>query len=206
MLPRINQVHVNNKAGMNFAAGLRSMLRQDPDIIMIGEVRDEETAQIAVRASITGHFVLSTLHTNDAPSTISRLMDMGIESYLVADAVKGIIAQRLIRRLCPKCKELSLTDKGENEVLGIETSQTIYKAKGCSFCNNTGYKGRIALHEVLLMNASVKKAIEDEESIEKIREIAIKTGLVTLYENCKEIVMKGETTVGEMVKIVHGGE
>lgn len=206
MLPRINQVQVNSKAGMTFAAGLRSMLRQDPDVIMIGEIRDEETADIAVRASITGHLVISTLHTNDAPSSITRLLDMGIEPYLAADAVVAIIAQRLIRRLCPKCKELALTAEWENELLGFKESQTVYKAKGCNECSNTGYKGRIAVHEVLLMNNEIKKVIERSEGMEKIKQASIKSGMTTLYENCKEIILKGETTVSEMVKTIHGGE
>lgn len=206
MLDRINQVQVNTKAGLTFAAGLRSMLRQDPDIIMVGEIRDEETAQIAVRASITGHFVLSTLHTNDAPSTITRLIDMGLESYLVADAVVGIIAQRLVRRICPYCKEQVMSSQWENEVLGLSQSLPIYRAAGCEHCNNTGFKGRAAVHEVLLMNNEIKRVVEKQEPIEVIKECAIKNGMSTLFENCRELVLKGVTTVNEMVKVVHSGD
>lgn len=203
MLPRINQVNVNNKAGLTFAAGLKSMLRQDPDIIMLGEIRDEETAQIAIRASITGHFVLSTLHTNDAPSTISRLLDMGIEPYLVADAVVGIIAQRLVRRLCPNCKSHELTTPQEEELLGIDHSEKIYKPKGCEKCNGIGYKGRIAVHEILSFDASVRKVIEKNGSIEEVRKAASDAGMKTLFDNCKELIWEGETTISEMVKIVN---
>lgn len=206
MLDRINQVQVNAKAGLTFAAGLRSMLRQDPDIIMVGEIRDEETAQIAVRASITGHFVLSTLHTNDAPSTITRLIDMGLESYLVADAVVGIIAQRLVRRICPHCKEQVMSNEWENEVLGFEQSVPIYRATGCEHCNDTGFKGRAAVHEVLLMNSEIKRVVERRESIDVIKACAIKNGMSTLFENCRELVLKGVTTVNEMVKVVHSGD
>ncbi len=203
MLPRINQVNVNNKAGLTFAAGLKSMLRQDPDIIMLGEIRDEETASIAVRASITGHFVLSTLHTNDAPSTITRLLDMGIEPYLVADAVVGIIAQRLIRKLCPHCKQKELTTSGEEELLGIETSEMVYKPQGCDKCNNIGFKGRLAVHEVLMFDANIKKVIETNGTIEDVRNMAAQAKVKTLKENTIDLIWKGETTVSEMVKIVN---
>lgn len=202
-LHRINQVQVNPKAGLTFAAGLRSMLRQDPDIIMIGEIRDEETAQIAVKASITGHFVLSTLHTNDAPSTITRLIDMGLQSYLVADALVGVIAQRLIRKVCSECKESYIAQDWEMEALGTDKPITLYKGIGCSKCNNTGYKGRIAIHEVMYIDKNVRAAIEANKGVEEIREAALKSGMVTLFENCKELVEKGGTTVKEMVKVVY---
>jgi type IV pilus assembly protein PilB len=204
MLNRINQVQVNSKAGLTFAAGLRSMLRQDPDVIMLGEIRDEETAQIAVRASITGHFVLSTLHTNDAPSSITRLIDMGIESYLAADAVVGIIAQRLVRRLCPHCKESYTPDEGEKELLKEYGVSTLYRAKGCKECNDTGYAGRRGIHEVLMMDTDLRNAIETGKTSDEIREIAIRGGMMTLFENCKTLVLEGETTTNELVKTVHG--
>ncbi len=203
MLEGINQVQVNTKAGLSFAAGLRSMLRQDPDIIMLGEIRDQETASIAIRASITGHFVLSTIHTNDAISTISRLMDMGIESYLVSDALKGIIAQRLIRRVCPSCKEEAVVDVQDMEILGLTTPRKLYQAKGCPQCNQTGYSGRIPVHEVLYIEQGLKNAIEKGCTVDELREVAMKEGFVSMIDNARELVLEGLTTVREMVKIVH---
>lgn len=203
MLDRVNQVQVNTKAGLTFASGLRSMLRQDPDIIMVGEIRDEETAQIAVRASITGHFVLSTLHTNDAPSTITRLIDMNLESYLVADALEGIIAQRLVKRICPHCKDFKMTDEWETNLLGLKESTQVCYGKGCKACGGTGLKGRIAVHEVLLMNAELKKIIEGKGSVEEIAAAAERNGMVSLFDNCKQLVLNGQTTVSEMIKVVH---
>lgn len=203
MLDRINQVQVNSKAGLTFAAGLRSMLRQDPDIIMLGEIRDEETVQIAVRASITGHFVLSTLHTNDAPSTITRLLDMGIQPYLAADAIVGIIAQRLVRRLCPQCKEQSLTSDYEMKVLNLDMPEHIFKPVGCDACNGIGYKGRRAVHEVIKVGEKLKVAIEKQEGNDVIRKVAIEEGMDSLYVNCKRMVMRGDTSVDELVRTVH---
>ncbi|MCH4888186.1 type II/IV secretion system protein [Acidaminobacter sp. JC074] len=201
MLDRVNQVHVNVKAGMTFASGLRSMLRQDPDIIMLGEIRDEETAQIAIRASITGHFVLSTLHTNDAPSTITRLIDMGIQKYLVTDAVKAVIAQRLIRVLCPHCKERIKTDKSAMKLLELDSEEEIYNRVGCTSCNHTGYAGRKALHEVLAVKGKVKTAIEGGGTIEDIRQSAISEGMVSLTQAAVRLVLNGETTIQEMLKV-----
>ncbi|SHJ70854.1 type II secretion system protein E (GspE) [Hathewaya proteolytica DSM 3090] len=206
MLDRVNQVQVNSKAGLTFASGLRSMLRQDPDVIMVGEIRDEETAQIAVRASITGHFVLSTLHTNDAPSTVTRLIDMNLEPYLVADALEGIIAQRLVKRICPHCKEAKMSDEWETEVLGLEKPEMIHYGKGCKYCGGTGLKGRIAVHEVMSMSTELKKIIEHNGTVEEIGEAAKKNGMVSLFDNCRELVLKGLTTVNEMIKVVHEGE
>lgn len=203
MLEGINQVQVNTKAGLSFAAGLRSMLRQDPDIIMLGEIRDQETASIAIRASITGHFVLSTIHTNDSLSTISRLMDMGIESYLVGDAVKGIIAQRLVRKVCQSCKEESISDEAEMDALGISEPVKVYRAKGCPQCSQTGYSGRVPVHEVLYIEQGLKSAIEKGLPLEELRDIAVKEGFISMRENAKELVFDGLTTVKEMVKIVH---
>ncbi|WP_430882697.1 GspE/PulE family protein [Fusibacter sp. JL216-2] len=203
MLPRINQVNVNNKAGLTFAAGLKSMLRQDPDIIMLGEIRDEETASIAVRASITGHFVLSTLHTNDAPSTITRLLDMGVEPYLVADAVVGIIAQRLIRRLCPFCKKKEMTTKREEELLNLNGPELIFKPQGCDKCNDIGFKGRLAVHEILMFDVNIKNVLEKNGNIEDVRKAAAQAGMKTLKENTIDLIWNGETTVSEMVKIVN---
>jgi type IV pilus assembly protein PilB len=203
MLEGINQVQVNNKAGLTFAAGLRSILRQDPDIIMIGEIRDEETAQIAVRAAITGHLVLSTLHTNDAPGAITRLVDMGIEPYLVADAVVGVIAQRLVRRLCASCKTAYMSDENEMKLLNIDKPEKLYKAEGCPACHSTGYKGRTAIHEVMSVESEIRRIIEHRGNAEELRETAVKEGMVNLFESCKALVLKGETTIQEMVKTVY---
>ena len=159
MMSGVTQTQVNTKANMTFAAALRSILRQDPDIIMIGEIRDEETAEIAVRAAITGHLVFSTLHTNDAPGAITRLEDMHVPDYLVADALVGVIAQRLVKRLCPACKRRGKTNAREMEILGIDEPVSIFRPQGCQYCNNTGYKGRIAIHEIMYMNDPMKNAI-----------------------------------------------
>lgn len=203
MLEGINQVQVNNKAGLTFAAGLRSILRQDPDIIMIGEIRDEETAQIAVRAAITGHLVFSTLHTNDAPGAITRLVDMGVEPYLVADAVVGVIAQRLVRRSCSNCKTAYTSDENEMKLLNIEKPAKLYRSEGCPVCHNSGYKGRVAIHEVMKIEREHRSIIEREGNAEELRDIAVKSGMVNLYESCKDLVLKGETTIQEMVKTVY---
>ena len=160
-LEGINQVNVNNKSGMTFASGLRSILRQDPDVIMIGEIRDDETAEIAVKAAITGHLVLSTLHTNDAPTTITRLIDMGIENYLVATSVVGVIAQRLVRKICPHCKTSYVASDYEKRILDIDEKEELilYSAKGCGYCNNSGYIGRVGVYEIMEITKTHKEAI-----------------------------------------------
>ena len=170
---------------------------------MIGEIRDEETAQIGIRAAITGHLVLSTLHTNDAPGTVTRLIDMGIKPYLVAEAVIAVIAQRLVRVLCPSCKTSYISDKYEMDILGMDTPLTLYTENGCNVCNNTGYLSRKAIHEMLYIDRRIKEAIEVGSNTEKIRQIALEYGMVSLFENCKHLVIKGETTVSEMVKTVY---
>ena len=199
----INQVNVNVKAGLTFASGLRSILRQDPDVIMVGEIRDGETAEIAVRASITGHVVLSTLHTNDAPSTVARLVDMGIEPYLISTSVTGIIAQRLVRKNCPKCsKEYEPKDR-EREILGLKDNEDIklIKGEGCPYCNGTGYKGRVGIYEILDINKEVRETISLGENSDKIRECAIKNGMKTLKDACVEHVLEGITTVDELMRV-----
>ncbi|MEG2985834.1 MAG: GspE/PulE family protein, partial [Peptostreptococcaceae bacterium] len=166
MVQGINQVNVNTKAGLTFASGLRSILRQDPDIIMVGEIRDGETAEISIRASITGHVVLSTLHTNDAPSTVARLVDMGIESYLVATSVTGIIAQRLVRKICTKCaKRYEATDY-EKKILEVDRNESLLllKGEGCPTCGGTGYRGRIGIYEILPIERDVREAITAGET------------------------------------------
>lgn len=197
----VNQTQVNAKANMTFAAALRSILRQDPDIIMIGEIRDEETAQIAVRAAITGHLVFSTLHTNDAPGAVTRLEDMGVPDYLVSDALAGVIAQRLVKRLCPACKKRGKTNAKEMEILGLVEPVTIARPQGCQFCNNTGYKGRIAVHEVMYMNDQLKAAIMHEKTIDGLRELARENGMVPLWNSCRDYVLKGATSIQELMTL-----
>jgi type IV pilus assembly protein PilB len=197
----VNQTQVNNKANMTFSAALRSILRQDPDIIMVGEMRDEETAEIAVRAAITGHLVFSTLHTNDATGAITRLEDMGIADYLVSDALVGVIAQRLVKRLCPECKKRGKTNAKEMEILGIDEPISIFRPHGCQFCDNTGYKGRIAVHEIMYMNENMRNAVLREKNLEVLRELAKENGMVTLWSSCKSLVEKGVTSIQELMTL-----
>lgn len=198
----INQVQVNNKAGLTFANGLRSILRQDPDIIMIGEIRDSETAQIATRASITGHMVLSTLHTNDTASTVARLVDMGIESYMVSTSVIGIVSQRLVKRLCPSCKTAYLAGDKEKEFLNIDKSQKLelYKPKGCNRCIK-GYRGRIPIHEVMLLDDSIRRLIDGRRSTDEIKAQSIKNGMTTLNDCAVRIAVEGITSLEEVIRI-----
>lgn len=199
----INQVHVNPKADLTFASALRSILRQDPDIIMIGEIRDQETASIAVQASITGHLVVSTLHTNSSASTITRLEDMGIESYLIADSVVGVIAQRLVRRLCPACKEARPATEEEKELMGCNPDEeiTIYEPKGCIQCDNMGYKGRIGVYEILEMTPTLKRIISKGGNADEIKDQALKEGMHTLKMSATEYVLNGITAFSEMMKV-----
>jgi len=199
----INQVQTNVKAGLTFASALRSILRQDPDIIMIGEIRDGETASIAVQASITGHLVVSTLHTNSAASTVSRLADMGVESYLIADSVVGIIAQRLVRRLCPRCKEKRLANADELEVLGFEPDAQveIHVPVGCPNCDNSGYRGRIGVYEIMEVSNDVKRIIARGGDADQIKEAALKNGMNTLRMSATRYVLDGITSVSEMIKV-----
>ena len=199
----INQVHVNAKADLTFASALRSILRQDPDIIMIGEIRDGETAGIAVQASITGHMVVSTLHTNSAASTITRLADMGIAPYLIADSIVGVIAQRLVRRLCPECKQLVEANADELELLGLPegTKQMVYKPCGCPKCDNIGYKGRIGVYEIMNMTPELKRIIARGGSADEIKDGALKNGMSTLRMSATRYVINGITSVSEMKKV-----
>lgn len=197
----INQTQVNTKANMTFATALRSILRQDPDVIMIGEIRDEETAQIGIRAAITGHLVFSTLHTNDAPGAVTRLVDMGVSPYLVGDSLIGVISQRLVKKLCPMCKQEFETNAKQMEVLGLDEPTKIYKPAGCKFCNGSGYKGRMAVHEVLYITDSLREAINKGISADEIRHLAINGGLITLTESCKTAVLNGATSLKEFLSI-----
>lgn len=197
----VNQTQVNSKINMTFATALRSILRQDPDIIMVGEIRDEETAEIAVRSAITGHLVLSTLHTNDAPGAVTRLEDMGIPDYLVADALVGVIAQRLVKRLCPACKKRSRTNPKEMEILKLDEPIPIYRPRGCQYCNNTGYKGRAAVHEIMYFTEKMRSIVTAEKNVEVIRNEAKNGGMVTLWESCYDLVVKGVTSMQELMTL-----
>ena len=202
-IPGINQVQVNTKAELTFATALRSILRQDPDIIMIGEIRDFETASIAVQASITGHLVVSTLHTNSAAATVTRLMDMGIESYLLADSLVGVIAQRLVRKLCPSCKTAKLATKHEKYLLGKtdEEQLTIYEPVGCPLCAETGYYGRIGVYEIMEITTELKRIIASKGNSGEIQSTAISEGMRTLHTSAAEYVLDGTTSLSEMIRI-----
>lgn len=203
----INQVQVNPKAEMTFAAALRSILRQDPDIIMIGEIRDTETASIAVTASITGHLVVSTLHTNSAANTISRLADMGIEPYLIADATVGVIAQRLVRRLCD-CKREKLASIAEKRLLGVPEQEElrIYAPCGCNQCNETGYRGRIGVYEIMRVTNRLKHAIAKNADASEIERIALADGMSTLKMSAARLVREGITSIAELKRIAYSNE
>ncbi|MDE7130572.1 MAG: Flp pilus assembly complex ATPase component TadA [Lachnospiraceae bacterium] len=199
----INQVQVNNKANLTFASALRSILRQDPDIIMIGEIRDQETASIAVQASITGHLVVSTLHTNSAASTITRLADMGIEPYLIADSTIGVIAQRLARRLCPECKRAKKADAEDLELLlkGPDEDITIYEPCGCPKCDGTGFRGRIGVYEIMEVTQPLKTIISKNGSAEDIKNKALEEGMSTLRMSATKYVLQGITSIKEMMRV-----
>ncbi|HOP94727.1 MAG TPA: type II secretion system ATPase GspE, partial [Dictyoglomaceae bacterium] len=207
-LTGIHQVQVNPKAGLTFASALRSILRQDPDVVLVGEIRDEETARIAIQAALTGHLVLSTLHTNDAPSAFTRLIDMGIEPFLISSSLLGAVAQRLVRTICPYCKAPYEPTKEEMTALKATLGEdfdvsniTFYKGQGCPRCNNRGYKGRTAIHEIMLMNDEIRELILKKSSREVIREAARKYGMVTLREDGMEKVLKGITTIEEVMRV-----
>jgi len=202
--PGIIQVQVNRKINMDFARGLRSMLRSDPDIIMVGEIRDLETAKIAMEASITGHLVLTTLHTNDAPSSLTRLLEMGIESYMISSAVKCIVAQRLVRRLCENCKQetdISNIPMG-NEIKVLLKGKKIFKYVGCNRCNNTGYYGRIGIYSVMLVSKKIREMLLKRSSTDAIKEVAREEGMRTLLEAGAEKVASGMTSLDEMYRVV----
>ena len=202
----VNQCQINDKAGMTFAAALRSILRQDPDIIMVGEIRDGETADIAIRAAITGHFVLSTLHTNDAASTIVRLVDMGVAPYMVASSVVGIIAQRLVKLLCNECKEkYTLTDEADLRLVSKTQPVDIYRPRkgGCKTCRNTGYAGRTAIHEIIVTSNDIKELISAGATAEEIGQQATKNGTRLLRDNVTQMVLEGRTTMDELVKATY---
>ena len=206
----INQVQMNNRAGMTFAAALRSVLRSDPDIVMVGEIRDSETAKIAVEAALTGHMVLSTLHTNDAPGAVTRLDEMGVEPFLTASSLVGVLAQRLVRKLCPKCKEeYEITHAELKKIVpDLETygynkpSYKLYQAKGCLTCNNTGYKGREAVFEFLTVTEEMKRLILDRATITQVRDLAMSQEMKTLKDEGLYKMMEGSTSLEEVLRVI----
>jgi len=209
-LKGIAQIGVQHKIKLDFATGLRHILRQDPDIIMIGEIRDVETAEIAIQSSLTGHLVLSTLHTNDAPSAVTRLVDMGIEPYLLSSSLIGVVAQRLVRRICPDCRQPYQPSERELQSISLEKKDLIqgvlYKGGGCPSCVGSGYKGRHGLYELMVVNNAIKKQIVKSPDAVEIRRISIDSGMSTLLEHGSELVRKGITTVAEVLRVSKGSE
>lgn len=210
ILEGINQTGINPKAGLTFASGLRSILRQDPDVVMVGEIRDSETAQIAVRAATTGHLVFSTLHTNDSAGSVTRLVDMGVEPFLVASSVIAVLAQRLVRMICPYCREKYEVpnDAPERLFLGIPAGEKLelYRARGCSSCDRTGFSGRTAIHELLVLNSDLRELIIGKTSSEEIKKAAMARGMLTLREDGIQKALQGITTLDEVMRVAFMGE
>lgn len=202
-LKGINQIQVKPQIGLNFANTLRHIVRQDPDIIMIGEIRDLETAEIAIQSALTGHLVFSTLHTNDAPSAITRLLDMGIENFLLSSTIRGILAQRLVRVICPWCKEIDHSDAKEEELslLGIDIHTPLYYGKGCENCSFTGFYGRLGIFELLIVDDEIRKLILKNADSNQIRDVAKKHGMKTLFEDGAEKIKAGVTTLSELLRV-----
>ncbi|OIQ10973.1 GspE/PulE family protein [Neomoorella thermoacetica] len=205
LLPGINQVRVNPKAGLTFASGLRSILRQDPDIIMVGEIRDRETADIAVRAATTGHLVLTTLHTNDAAGAVTRLLDMGVEGYLVNSSLIGVVAQRLVRRICPHCREMYEPEPGSPERAWLPGAERLWRGRGCENCHYTGYANRTAIQEVLVMNEELRRLVAAKAPATALKEAAVAGGMVPLIDDGLEKARQGITTVSEVLRVSLGG-
>jgi type IV pilus assembly protein PilB len=196
-------MQVNPKAGVSFGSGLRSMMRADPDIIMVGEIRDAETAQIAVEAALTGHLVLSTLHTNDAPTAITRLIEMGIEPFLVASAIDCVVAQRLARRLCPACKQpitVSAQVLRDNGFLSAESDMEVYEPVGCARCGGTGYKGRIGLYEVMTVTERIRELAIERASGDAIAQVAVASGMSRLRDDGLAKIKQGITSIAEVAR------
>ncbi|HBT65580.1 MAG TPA: type II secretion system protein GspE [Ruminococcaceae bacterium] len=202
----INQIQVNSQVGLDFSAALRSILRHDPDIIFIGEIRDGETARIAVRSSITGHLVLSTLHTNDAISAVMRLCDMGIEKYLVTSALSGVVAQRLLKRVCPECSEDHRITSEEAVITGLAEGIVTKIGKGCMSCGNTGYSGRIAIYEFVLITKELRNAILNGATMDELFEVAKRNGMISLKDSCKDLLLNGITSCREAIRIIYAKE
>lgn len=209
-LKGIAQIGVHHKIKLDFATGLRHILRQDPDIIMVGEIRDKETAEIAIQAALTGHLVLSTLHTNDAPSAITRLVDMGIEPYLLSSCIVGVLAQRLVRRICPECKTAYEPSPRELQSLGITLESLphgcLYHGKGCSYCYQTGFKGRQGVYELMPVNNAINKQIVQSPDAIELRRVALSQGMITLLTHGAELVKNGMSTVAEVLRVARGIE
>lgn len=199
----VNQVQTNAKAGLTFASGLRAILRQDPDIVMIGEIRDTETAEIAIRAAITGHLVLSTLHTNDAASSIVRLIDMGVASYMVASSVNCVVAQRLVKKLCPECKRKREIKAEEAALLKDPSSTHIYEPVGCPRCGNTGYKGRTAIYEIIEIDSDLRRMISEGRTTEEIRDFAKEHGATFLEDSIRTLIGNGTTSMSEFYRLIY---
>lgn len=199
----INQTQINVKSGLTFATGLRAFLRQDPDVIMLGEIRDGETAEIAVRAALTGHMVLSTMHTNNSVASIARLVDMGIENFLLSSSLIGIIAQRLVRKICTHCRKSYKADEMDKKLLGIPYNEdlVLYKADGCDYCSKTGYKGRIGVFEIFDVNDKIRKAIDEGTPADMLQQMAVRSGMKTLSDDARKKVIDGITTLDEYIKI-----
>jgi general secretion pathway protein E len=200
----VNQIQVNPLIGLNFANTLRHIVRQDPDIILIGEVRDLETAEIAIQSALTGHLVFSTLHTNDAPSAITRLLDMGVENFLLSSTIRGILAQRLVRVICPVCKEQSESVAADNEelkLLGLSNDIPLYKGRGCEHCSSTGYYGRSGIFELVLVNDDIRRLILKNSDANQLREAARQHGMKTLLEYGADKIQQGLTTLSEVLRV-----
>ncbi len=207
-LEGINQVQINERTGMVFSTGLRAVLRQDPDIVGVGEIRDGETATIAMRAAITGHLVISTIHTSSAAAAIDRLLDIGVEPYLIAGAVRGIVSQRLVRRICPHCRESYAAGSEEKALLGLDENQeyTLYRGKGCPDCFHTGYRGRIGVFETMIFDRRIRDAISAGHDRQQIKDILSSEDFVSLPDNCRRLVLEGVTTADEAVRTIHSAD
>jgi type IV pilus assembly protein PilB len=210
-LAGINQVQINQKAGLTFASALRSILRSDPDVVMVGEIRDVETAKISIEAALTGHFVLSTLHTNDAPSTLTRLTEMGVEPFLTGSAVSGVLAQRLARKLCSHCCEMYVPTSEEllqarfsPEVAARADGISLYRKVGCPRCGRSGYKGRIGIFQLLVMSEEIQELAANKARREEIERAAIAGGMATLWDDGLEKVTQGLTSLEELARVVNG--
>jgi type IV pilus assembly protein PilB len=201
-MPGVNQIPVNSRIGVTFASGLRTLLRQDPDVIMVGEIRDAETAEIAIQAALTGHLVLSTLHTNDAPSSLIRLQNMGVEPYLVGSAIAGVLGQRLVRKVCPNCSKDVPVGSEIGRQMGIDETTLVASVNGCSVCNNRGYRGRSAVGEVFEMTDELRDMVLRQPSSNQLMELARSQGMKTMKESAMEKLLEGETTPEEVVRVL----